>query len=868
MSDGKLEQMEKHLRAGRPDDAMRAAEAFAREAPTPREAGVEIARTAARVYRDLISPPVHLFVELAPMRLKGDVGTLVTRALGRLFKMTDEWRDKLWDVHTERLLREMRDWTRMRHHDSAAANVARLMALVPDEKKNARARLIGNVLATIINNQKEANQLVQVLARDPGTHFLTRETLQTLENARQKRFSEVGSMNIENLEREWTSVLTQACVDIKEALPSGEKTGDPDETALRDAGDIFRSILRAPLDEEQPDLFLDATLILVDFIGREQTTTGKLARVEQRTYNGLGITAKKTVLLTFQDIGRNRFFTRLYQGWAKEYVQTDSIKPIIEFMGALRTADFNDFLRGLKADRKVASAAGDQLSSALGSIGGEEAIDDLLGGLQKLVSKRRIETVDLRQAERIIASLGSMIRSPRTTREERYRVLDYMRTHIPEDLTQLSRKAALDVFTHKPGEQTEAQRHYAIRSLVRALWVPDPTTALHKGGERQESELGHRHEPAEALKKIGPHDIKCLVDSVDHLVLRYSGAYMAVAEVFEKINDRAFLPVLEKMLRNAMAHDDNAQSSYQVEYYWDTATQERRPITRDKIIAPIVFAIGTIGGPEAKRSLQSYRDMISTGRTAAPNAEIARFLDRFKDAEDAADEGQDPEEDAAPGFSTKPTEEDVRGLIRQISKGYLLSGKSTRRMKKVEALSRLGQWTPLEALDAVLDQLGDKDPMVVSAAISAAAEYAEPSKHKTARDLAINGCLDRLASKDPAMREGAEKALGEMGPARKEVKEKILAFAKHVDRREVKESLAHVLKTGSATTSGLASDFDVESSPGATGSDSAMESAGAKPRATSSIDKLELKRAYMQARKEWIQGGKKGDPPPPPPGLD
>lgn len=767
-------------------------------------------------------------------------------------------------------MRELRDWTRGHHYESAAANIARLMALAETEKRPMRAKLIGSVLATIINHQKEALELTKLLSRRPGDYFLSPDLISLMEEARQERYRDIGSMNLDSIEREWSTNLTQACVEVQNILPGRDQMSEPEDMAKRDAGDVFRSILRIPIEEEQPDLFLDATHILADFIPKTETSTAKIARIEGRTYNNLGPTAKKTVLLTFQDIGQNKFFTRIYMDWAKDYIHTDSIRPIVEVMGAFRTADFQPFLKKLKGDHKSASSMSQELHSAMGSMGGEEAAEELLKDLRRILTKRRIETVDIKECERIIDSLGAMVKSPRTSHEERHRIFDHVRTHVPEDLTQLAGRAALQVFTYKPQEQNEAQRHYAVRALTRAIWSTDPTTAHHKAPDAVSSELGHRKEPAEALKKIGPHDIKGLIAAVDPLAMRYGMAYAAIADVFADIADKAFIPLLERMLNNAALHDDSAQSSYNQEYYWDVATQERRPVTKGKVIPPLIHAIGTIDGSEGRRALLRYKDLIAAGKAPQLNAEGARYMDQFLDVTSG---NASPEERESSSSDLVMTADpaDIDNYIRQLKKGYLLSSKSTRRMKKVEALSKLSQLTPIEALDIVLDQLTDKDPLVVSAAISCASEFAGSDKQRTVRDLAINSTLDRIASKDPAMREGAGKVLREMGPLRKEVKEKILAFAKHVERREVKETLAHVLKAGVAGAA--TGEFDLHGNP----IDSTTGSAAGSPAeavssksggAMSSVNKLELKRQYMQARKDWIQGGKKGDPPSPPPGID
>lgn len=842
------------LRSGRAQAALGEARRLCSERGATRETGIEIAKAAAAVYRDLIAPPVHEFAENAQAELPPEVGPLVAKALQRLINQTAEWEKKLWDLHTERLAREIRDWTRNRNLDGAAANIARLLALATPEQRARRAGYIGNVLATVINNQKEAAQVVALLARNPAKYQVDTGLVSAIDAARQKRSAEVGSFNLDNLEREFNSLLTATAVEIKATLPDSTHTGDPDEAQLRDCGDLFRAILRVPILRQQPDLFYDATLLLVEFVPREQTTTAKLARLEGRTYAGLGIAAKKAVQRTFMDIGQIKFFCTVYKGWAKDYVGTEAITPIVELMGALRSAEFNDYLKSVKASPGGAPAA--VLNQALGTVAGEEAAEELMASLRSVLAKKRIESSDLREAERIVTSLGAIIKTPRTSDTERSRIWDYLRTHIPEDLTHLATTTAVQCFTTKHEQQTTAQLHWAIRALVRGIWQTDQTTVHHKGGERQASELGFREEIVQALIKIGPRDPECVAHAAEPLAIRFSAAFMAAAEAFEKINHPAFLPILERMLNTALLHDDRGQNVYQQEYYWDTATQERRPVTREKLIGPIVYAIGMIGGPQSQAILKRYQEQIAIGKVPNPTAEVAGFLAKFLGdkafaaptvAEEAASSPADPEE--------------LKELYKALQGWYLLTGSEQRRMKKIGALTRLARIGAPDSLDVVFSQLADKDPMVVSAAISCLTEFALPHQPKALKNLTIDMTLDKLESKDPAVRQGAIKTLKDIGPNRKDVRDKILAFAKQVERREVKEALAQVIRGGGGGTGGGTASGDQTAGSITGGGSSENVLAG-------SMGKLALKQQYLAARKAWIAGGKKGDPPPPPEGLE
>lgn len=862
MSDALLEQMEHSLRAGKPDAALQIARQYSDSANHTRDSAIEIAKRAATVYRDFVAPPVEEFVAGAPDALPAEAAVTIQKALQRLFRLTEEWEKRLWEVHTERLVREVRDWVRGKHLEPAAANIARLMALVSEGERAKRANYIGNVLGTVLNNQREAAQLVALLGKNPSQYFLTSDQIHLIDQSRQKRSSEMSGADMDSLERQWTDNLTSAAVEIKNKLPDESKMGEPDEAMLRDAGDIFRSILRIPILREDPELFLDATALLLEFAPKEQTATAKLARVEQRTYNTLGYTAKKTVLLTFQDIGRNKFFTSLYKNWAKSLLGSDAIKPVIELMGALRTTEFADLLKDIKADRNVSQAVLAQSSTAQAAIGGEANTDELLTELRGLFGRKRLELSDIKRAEALITNLGNITKSPRTELSERRKIREFLRSHVPEDLTKLALHTAMQAFLYKLDEEQPPQKAWAVRVLTRALWIVDDTTVHHKGGE-QAAELGFREPVVKALERVGPLDFDTLLRTMEPLTGRYGAAYMAAADILEKLHRDESLPLLERMLNNTLLHQDERQTAYQQEYYWDATAQQRRPLTKEKVLEPIVHAIGSFRGPASMAILKRYKDQIASGKAPAPSANVASFLDKFSLPDPNAPKESGPEANAAGGLEQEVPERvevsadpaTIKSLMKAVNKSYFFSSKNTRRIKKIAALTQLGQITPVDALDVIFTQLADKDLMVVSAAITCLSIYADLEGNKAIRELTLSMTMERLESKDPAMRQGIVKLLRELGPNRKDVKERLLQFLKTTDNKAAREAIGEMLRSGSS------------GGPGAAPGGNAPGEEGKKTTSPDAIAALELKREYLAARQAWLASGKKGDPPPKPPGI-
>ncbi len=864
MSHALQEKISSYLREGKPEIALQAALRLCQAEGATNEAAIHVARAAATVYRELIVPPVLEFSDAAPDFLPEKTGEVVQKALNRLFRMTEQWEERLRDIHRERLAREMREWLRIGETQRAAENVGQLMAMVEPAHRSRRADYIGGTIATVLNHQREARHLLRYLEKAPERYNLTPSLLERIEDTRDKRTGSLLGASLANIEREYISSLTDAIVQIQSALPEKSKMDEPDEKTLREAGDIFRSILRVPIWREEPDLLLDATLILVDFVPKESSQTSRDAGIEGRAYNQLGHTAKKAVLKSFLTVGEIPLLAPVYKAWAESYLGTPYIGPIIEVMGAFRSPDFHDFLTRVSADPRTREMTATQLSMARASIADVESAEMLMEELATLLKRRRFESAEMRESKRIIDSLAKLIRSPRSHPDEAFRVMDFLRNHIPEDMTRLAMFAATKVFTFRPKQQNADHRRWAIRALVRGIWVRDESTAMHEGQGGALGHLGFRAELVEALERIGQHDVYTVARSMEPLATVYGAPYLAAAEVCERLKDPEMLPVLERMLSTTLLYDEESANQYLIEYIWDPAEEKRVPLSKGRVLSAIVHAVGSIGGDEAKAILKRYREQISSGRAPAPSLEVAQLLERFLGKDAYAEGGED---EAAEDEDYELTPHDTRRLMRDLRKKYLLSGRTKRRKRKVAALTQLAKSTPEEALETVMDQMQCKDPMIVSAAITCLTEYAAHNKPRTLRDLAINEAVDLLASPDDHTRKNAVKLIREMGPTRKEVKEKLIAFSKHQEDRHVRDALGQLLRglRGAAPQQPARQKMELS-----------KDEEGARPEASdgllaslpSNVRRLEERRAYLDARRAWVESGKKGDPPRKPAGMD
>ncbi len=355
------------------------AEALLQEGRQADQVGLEIARAAAATYRDLVTEPVHQFQARAAQALPQGVGSVVERALKRLMDLSLAWEQRLEVVYRERLARELRDFTRGRAFPQALENIRLLCgAARSDDDSHRLAQYCGNILGTCENHPREVEAVMDMLAKDPGAHGLTLELVNELRAARQKRLDILMKSRMETREIEWNRMVTETVVEIQRQLPPKDRLDEPDEAVLRDTADLMRSLVRVPLWRGQPNKFIDATLLLVEFVPKELATAAAQSGVEGRVYNTLGYTAKKAVLLGFGQVGKSRLFTDAYDAFAREVaLGTPYVKAFVEVMGATRSPAFYGFLtEGF--GKKALVGVQEEIIDGLGNIGNADARNLLL----------------------------------------------------------------------------------------------------------------------------------------------------------------------------------------------------------------------------------------------------------------------------------------------------------------------------------------------------------------------------------------------------------------------------------------------------------------------------------------------------------
>lgn len=877
--------LDQRLRAGDAKGALDAAAQWAEASEaTPRDTAIEIAKAAGAVYRDLLPPePVHEFVEGVADAIPGTVGATVAKAVGRLVELALEWEAKVRSCYEERLARELRDFVRAKDWASAMRNLGALCesSSGDDEDRRARVSYAGNVLGTLVHQPNEAKYLATLAAREPDAVGLTPALADLLEKSRESRHQQMMGVDMANVENQWTATLRSVQAEAMHVHPRKNEMGEPDEDDLRVVGDMYRSILRVPLLAHTEDMFTDAVLLITDFLPRAPGRVAAGHGVEGRAFTEMGFRARKAAVLCLADIGKSEAFAKRFLSWAKPAAESGANPGrIIEMLGAMRHPSYAPVLVGWWSNRALRDRR-PELVAALASLATPEAAEILLAELERLLadkaesfgefasrvnvsyaslktSAKGVDAGKFKQAMGLVTALGRIARSPRTDDEAKRSIVQRVVDLAPPDERRFNAAVATALLAAAPDAVLDRDVGWAVSALVDGLWVPDQSHALQAEADRSDTALGARAPLVKALARLGKRDIKAVVNALDRKAGTVGGAFPAAAEALEQLGDPKGVPVLEKMALAALTQELPEDDPSRKETVWDPATRTRVPLTQDAVTAPVIHALGTIGGPEAQAALEHIRDRIQSGRCLPPGTETMRFLQRFAGiaAKPAAKEPAADGAKAAGAPASALDDEQRREAAKHaktLRSSMLLKGAAKKAQLRIEALARLAALRDPDALEAIEAHLGSSNPMVQSAAVAAMAAYGALDQPIGMLDQVFGAMRRALASDDDARRKAAAKLLKEIGPHRREVRSRIAAWAKQAGDGPERVQLSRMLDSAG---------FD---SAGPSASDDAPASAAPDPRATRELQKLSAKQEYFRARQEWLSSGKKGPEPVRPP---
>lgn len=860
------ETIENALGNDRPDAATAAVPDLLR-APDRKAALRELGRALAPLYASAHQPAVQQFLDAALPQLDEDEAKLLTFPFAKDHELTREWTRRLDDLAAERLANEVVDFVKgndlARAEESAAALIS--LGATPGQRAG-RARQVANMLGGLLYEKARAQKLLATISRSAPKHGI--DPVAAVEMEEEYHRSAASAVRRERpLAAMARAELTQATVELSRTLPGRMALHEPNPDDYENFRAAMAAIVRACLASYHHNKFNEATMLLVEFAPKEVSAAGAMAGVEQRLYPTLGRTARTVAAKVFAELGADPAVFAPYFQFTRNNLAQKVGRYCVETLGLMRNRDATAFLVSAMGDRKLGLRH--EAMVALGSLGGDDAQKALVGALQSAVGGRVIEGEPRRDAIVAIGAIGRLMRGLDVA--TRSRLIAQVLRIVPQKDTELLVRSVLAFFAGKLDDYDPALLKWAAQVATTSLWTVDRPELARAA---RNSPLGFRQPLLDLMERLAPFAMPTICDTVEACAKTYSsGAYLAFGEFCAKVTDPAELAPLRLLLLNTFLHDDTApQSAYNRQMVIDTATDQQAEISKDKVLASLVYAVDKIGSEEAQAALADLFDQIQSGRLPRAGKETADILFQahLKSGRGKAALGAQPQPGegmdlhAASAAPAQVSDEDL-ALIADLKASYLLAAK--RRQKKVAAMAGLAQHKVVGALPVIIGHLTDKDPMVAAAAATALTDYASPPVPPQVQGHLVDGLLGVLEKGPEPAKVKLVDILRRLGPGRSPLKEKLEAFAEKPGLSlATKSVLARLIQPPAPAAPAGGAAGSAAGAPAPDGGGSAAPGGAAPagapaPRPAAPATALDKKRAYMLARQEWIKGGKRGPEP-------
>ncbi len=814
--------------------------------------GKEIGEIVKEAYNNFYMVQVHAFIENLKSRTSPEIIQSIQSVISPVFELTKVYSHKFSDVYQERLSREIRNYLRNKDIDAAAECAVNIVSRAKSMEDLIRfSQYIGSLTGSLPHDQKAAESMISLLRKKFTKLGYPDELIENMEGSRKQRFETIYKSRMENAEIDWVRTLTQTIVDIKNKLPDRFQMREPAEQEMSSFRDLLCAIMRIPFFKGNEDKWIDIITVLVDFCPHDLGGLASMVGAEPRAYTNLGLTAKRVVNRNFEKIGKIPIIQKTFQNLSEKYRETIYFEKIIEIVGAFRSETFYQFLKDLLLQKKFHHIRG-TIINAIGQVAGIDSRKQLLELLaedcQGIIDPKKIK-----ESERIIIALGKIIRHPGISVEERKWIIKKVTEIVPKQEKKISLPAALNLFGYKSSDLDDSLLKWGISVLVESLWLTDDKPEFAKGEERPTTILGFRESIVNTLIQIGQRGLPEIIRISEQNATRYSGAFLALGEVFNKIGNETTLPLIDKILLTSFMTDDSSIDKYHKEFYWDPSDQQKKPLDKDKIISSLLYAVSNNCGNTGEDLLQRIYNQIQAGRLINPGSETAKILVKFAKKESKKPQPESGKEDEELQKISSKDLADIEEAIEILNSRFFLKSKDTRRREKIRALQILGNLKPIDVIPLMIKQVEDGDILVRSAAVSALSSYGEVTTSSKIFRIFISEVLDHITKVPVEVKAELMKMLINLNPGRKIFFE-ILTELKNTStgraaRLEL-EKLLEIAEENSGKSGQILKSGDSDISP-----------VSSKQKTPEAISDVEKKRLYLEARRAWIAGGKKGKPP-------
>ncbi len=802
-------------------------------------------------------------------------------------EITMAWRRRLSFLTNERFTNQLIDAMKSTNMPLVNSTVQQLLTMAhSEEDRKQRLRQIGSVLGGLLAERERALAFVRSIATAPERWNLTPDDtmilLDTYKASASSAYARSNTMNAASSKVE----LTQAIVELSRALPGRMSLGEPTEKQIADFDRQMRALLRCVICTPTHECLPEVVMILSDFAPHTLSTTGAMAGVEQRLYSTLGRTARFVSARVFGALGDMPVVSKLFLDFAIEHAAdgTRLSKYSVEALGVLHVKEATPFLiRSMQARRSKTRM---ESAYALGAISGKESINALLKFLGELLREKVLDVEKKHLAFTIIESIGRALRP--LQKDERNALVKRIIKIVPLTETDFKIAVLMSFFNAKVTDINHQLCEWAARNATELLWLPEHAQLAMRGAQ---SPLGWRQPLVDLLIRLITVVPNTFVDTALGNLGRYCGAYLAVAEICARAPMAEQLPLLRQMvLQLALQTDDHhgAKDIYKKESIYDPATETFSPLTRDAVLASIIYAVSCQKSEEGEELLSDIFKMGQSKRLPMPGRESTALLMEAhmkvlrRKGESVSSIPVALQQQAGKPVGADKNEDEILAMLNDLSTRTFF--KKTRRQKCVAALAGLAAAGELRGLPQMIELLADKDMIIAGAAQSALLDLikiilTKQTENENLQDLLLRALLLVTA---PAARERIAFLLTRMRPEQEPLKGKIVELMGDIKTSQsVKLSLAKSVlpiiqeaeeaeeaRENSARQERQLSRADEQKIEDEETDEERMyrkylPNRGIQGMKTKLTD-LDKKRAYMMARREWINGGKRGPEPQPP----
>lgn len=825
----------------------------------PSETGDLSGEMLLDLYDSFYVKPVEDFHRRAEEILPHEAFQEIKDHLEESIRLTREWNKKLENMYLERQAREIHMAIRSRHYDDAVDRCENLFNTedTPEGKRRVAA-MIGNIFGTLENEQPGVKEVFKRLYAHSDALGLSTEIYKIIEKNQKERLALIYKSNLSRRSVEWNRALSSASADIRKYLPSSTQFKGLDEEDRRRLDRMVRSVIRCYHKPPHEGVWEDIVLLLVELCPKETTGAGAAAGVESRLYNTLTPTQKKTVINVLTRLGQNDHFVQQMISFAKENHGNRYQEYAIEFLGGMKADQSTDYLLECMKNR---SLQGTRMTAAysLGSMATPLARENLLSNLKSLMSYRTVTAARRTEAETYLMALAKISRNKKITQKERNDLMREIIEILDENDQRLNVVFGENFFLVRRDEINPAFKKWAAEQLTKGLWMKETEAEFARGPEGGETSrrtnLGWRERMVNALEKLGTEYIPTMIETAERYLIHYSPAYMAIGEVMGRIGDKRAVPLIDKLLTATLLTEEKDIPEYDRETYWNAATEKRETLDKDQIASTLVFALNRIGGEESDKLLAEYYEKFQAGQFSIPGTGTSDLLYKaYQRIKETRPEIMQEGEEEKGEEESKISADKIKKAMKALKKHYWFSGRKKKHLKKVSAFQTLGKAASIKAVPLILDHLDNGDSIISSAALSALAEYNVPPMSAEKLNAFLSPLMKKYHNAHPHIRRKIETVIEKLHPERKDMRKRIkkaVEIERDPQTRFTMEKLFEgVIAPGQEKKTGEQPEDERKSEKAKEG--------GLKPL---SVQRLEQKRAFMQARKKWIEEGKPGDAP-------